>query len=151
MKSEKLREKFFLSWTKSVAELARKGGLNQKELEWDSYDKVKEKIIQQQLHCTVVKANAKRLAKIRAEKAALVKAEKTAKLAQKRREQEEKAKAREEAKRKASVIKRNRVRELTLKKRLTKVTDRIANINPIVFIKSLDHSSFVVHNMYLLN
>ncbi|KAF2290822.1 hypothetical protein GH714_015624 [Hevea brasiliensis] len=49
LKWKKLREKFFLSWTKSIAEEARKGGIDQKELDWDSYDKIKEEITLQQI------------------------------------------------------------------------------------------------------
>ncbi|XP_065852687.1 uncharacterized protein [Euphorbia lathyris] len=133
LKWEKLREKFFLSWTKSIAESARKGGIKQKKLNWDSYDKMKEKIIQQQLQCTIDKAKAKKLAKMRAEKAAQAKVEKMAKLAQRRKEREEKAKAREDAKRKGYIkSKNNTVRQLTLKQKLTKIRKKKSINGPAV-------------------
>lgn len=127
LKWKRLREKFFLSWSKSIAEAARKGGIDQQELDWDSYDKIKEEVTLKQLQRAKDKEKAKELAKITAERAAQAKAEKIAKFAQKRKEREEKAKARE-AKKKASRRSKKKARklsfvqELTLKQRLTKVT-----------------------------
>ncbi|KDP32661.1 hypothetical protein JCGZ_13659 [Jatropha curcas] len=127
LKWKRLREKFFLSWTKSIAEAARKGGIHQQELDWDSYDNIKEEITLQQLQNAMDKAKAKELAKIKAERAAQAKAEKMAVLAQKRKEREEKAKAREEAKKmagrkaKRKADKLSVVKELTIQQRLTKI------------------------------
>lgn len=77
---------------KSIAEAARKGGGDQVELEWDSYDKIKQEIVLEQLQWAAEKAKGKEIAKVRAEKA---RAERRARIVQKRKEQEEKEKARE--------------------------------------------------------
>ncbi|KAK8638239.1 hypothetical protein V6N13_136677 [Hibiscus sabdariffa] len=92
LKWKRLGEKFFLSWMKSIAEAARKGGSDQAELEWDSYDKIKQEIVLEQLQWATEKAKGKEIAKVRAENA---RAERIARIAQKRKEQEEKEKARE--------------------------------------------------------
>ncbi|EEF29081.1 conserved hypothetical protein [Ricinus communis] len=127
LKWKKLREKFFLSWTRSIAEAARKGGIDQQELDWESYNEIREEITLQQLQCAIDKAKAKELAKITAERVAQAKAEKMERLAQKRKEREEKAKTREEAKRKSrknskkNADNQSAVKELSLRKRLTKI------------------------------
>ncbi|CAM8894039.1 unnamed protein product [Rhodiola kirilowii] len=41
------REKFYLSWLQRIAIAAKKGGEDQKELEWDSYDKMLEDLVLQ--------------------------------------------------------------------------------------------------------
>ncbi|KAK8591510.1 hypothetical protein V6N13_031552 [Hibiscus sabdariffa] len=92
LKWKRLGEKFFLSWMKSIAEAARKGGSDQAELEWDSYDKIKQEIVLEQLQWATEKAKGKEIAKVRAENA---RAERIARIAQKRKEQAEKEKARE--------------------------------------------------------
>ncbi|KAG8659984.1 hypothetical protein MANES_02G100500v8 [Manihot esculenta] len=147
LKWKRLREKFFLSWSKSIAEAARKGGIDQQELDWDSYDKIKEEVTLKQLQRAKDKEKAKELAKITAERAAQAKAEKIAKFAQKRKEREEKAKARE-AKKKASRRSKKKARklsfvqELTLKQRLTKIRKK-KSINSQVITQgelSVSHS-----------
>lgn len=105
---KRLGEEFLLSWSESIAKAAKDGGSDQQELDWDSYDKMKQELDVQQLQWAAEKAKAKEMAKImaeqaalaRAEKAAQKKAEKMARLAEKRKEWEEKAKARRERKRK---------------------------------------------------
>ncbi|TYG86979.1 hypothetical protein E1A91_A13G170700v1 [Gossypium mustelinum] len=92
LKWKRLGERFFLSWMKSIAEASRKGGSDQVELEWDSYDKIKQEIVLEQLQWAAEKAKGKEIAKVRAEKA---RAERIARIVQKRKEQEEKEKARE--------------------------------------------------------
>ncbi|KAK8507413.1 hypothetical protein V6N12_072675 [Hibiscus sabdariffa] len=87
-----LGERFFLSWMKSIAVAARKGGSDQLELEWDSYDKMKQEIALEQLRWATEKAKGKEIAKVRAERA---RAERIARIAQKKKEQEEKEKTRE--------------------------------------------------------
>ncbi|XP_017980565.1 PREDICTED: uncharacterized protein LOC18594150 isoform X1 [Theobroma cacao] len=87
-----LGERFFLSWLESIAEAARKGGTDQPELDWDSYDRIKQEIALEQLQWATEKAKGKEMAKVRA---ATAQAEKMARIAQKRKEQEEKLKARE--------------------------------------------------------
>ncbi|XP_021288301.1 uncharacterized protein LOC110419534 isoform X2 [Herrania umbratica] len=92
LKRKRLGERFFLSWLESIAEAARKGGTDQPELDWDSYDKIKQGIALEQLQWATEKAKGKEMAKVRA---ATAQAEKMARIAQKRKEQEEKVKARE--------------------------------------------------------
>lgn len=127
-------EKFLLTWTESIAKAAKDGGNDQQELDWDSYDKIKQEMALQRLQWAVDRAKAKEMAKkqaalARAEKAALKKAEKIAKLAEKKKEREQKAKARREIKRKAGrkSEKKGVSPGLKLMKRLIKVkTHRIA-------------------------
>ncbi|XP_050226315.1 stress response protein NST1 [Mercurialis annua] len=131
LKWKRLREKFFLSWTRSVAEAARKGGIGQQELDWDSYEAIKEDITLQELQTEMDKAMQKELAGInakrKAERATKAKEEKMARLAEKRKEREEKAKARLAAKRKSSKkLKESSedgsvIQELSLGQRLTKI------------------------------
>ncbi|KAK8545645.1 hypothetical protein V6N12_026475 [Hibiscus sabdariffa] len=87
-----LGERFFLSWMKSIADAARKGGSDQSELEWDSYDKLKQEIALEQLRLATEKAKGKEIAKVRAERARV---ERIARMAQKKKDQEEKEKTRE--------------------------------------------------------
>ncbi|KAJ1400821.1 hypothetical protein SESBI_29257 [Sesbania bispinosa] len=47
LKSKRSGEQFFLSWKQNIANAAKKGGCGQEELDWDSYDKIKE---QMELH-----------------------------------------------------------------------------------------------------
>ncbi|GKV02077.1 hypothetical protein SLEP1_g14559 [Rubroshorea leprosula] len=99
-KLKQLGENFFISWLESIAEAAKKGGSDQEEINWDSYEKIKQEIALQQLQRAAQKAKAKETAKLRAEKAKKAKAEKLARVARKRKEREEKAKAKRELKRK---------------------------------------------------
>ncbi|XP_040987419.1 uncharacterized protein LOC121235201 isoform X3 [Juglans microcarpa x Juglans regia] len=77
------RERFFCSWQESIAEAAKKGETDQLELEWDSYDKIKQEMVLQQHQWVVEKAKAKQVAKTRAEKIILLWAESIAKAAKK--------------------------------------------------------------------
>ena len=81
---KQLRERFIWSWAESIAKAAKKGGTDQQELEWDSYDKIKQQMALQQLRWLVDnKAKAKQMAKARAEKLILSWAESIAKAAKK--------------------------------------------------------------------
>jgi len=44
LKSKRLREDFLLSWTQSIANAAKKGGISQEELDWDSYHKIRQQL-----------------------------------------------------------------------------------------------------------
>ncbi|KAG2681727.1 hypothetical protein I3760_11G157400 [Carya illinoinensis] len=77
------RERFFCSWQESIAEAAKKGETDQLELEWDSYDKIKQETVLQQHQWVVEKAKAKQVAKASAEKIILSWAESIAKAAKK--------------------------------------------------------------------
>ena len=127
MKWKRSREEFYLSWAESIAKAAKKGGSDQQELDWDSYDKMKEEIALQQLQWAENKRRAKELAKMRAKRAARARSEKRAMLAEKRRERERHAEARGEIKRKTTMKSKEDKEELAiakglkLKERLTKV------------------------------
>ncbi|XP_043690295.1 uncharacterized protein LOC122641044 isoform X2 [Telopea speciosissima] len=94
LKWKRRGEKLFLKWTESIAEAARRGGNDQQELDWDSYDKIKAEIAVQQLQWAADKAKEKELAKLRKENAAKANAKKTVKIALKRKDKGQKAKAR---------------------------------------------------------
>lgn len=115
------------SWAESIAIAAKIGGNDEQELDWDSYDKLKQEIALLQIHQAAEEAKAKEMARTRAERSAQAKVEKMARLAQKRRVQEENSKVTGE-----SVRKRNKkskeekeklaeFQEVKLKERLMKV------------------------------
>ncbi|CAN6444284.1 unnamed protein product [Victoria cruziana] len=79
-------------WQGIIAETARMGGINQQELEWDSYDKQQMEILQAELQVKAEQEMAKEIAR---QKRAKDKAEKKVLLAQERKiKKAEKAKAR---------------------------------------------------------
>ncbi|GAV64051.1 LOW QUALITY PROTEIN: hypothetical protein CFOL_v3_07569 [Cephalotus follicularis] len=141
LKWKQLREKFFVSWLGSIARAAKKGGSDQQELEWGSYDKIKQEIVLQQLQWDADKAKAKEMSKMRRERIALARAEKTAGLAQRKKEREEKAKQRrEEANPRKEMKRKTRkksnkivVKGLKLKQRLTKIhKNKIINVQATI-------------------
>uniref|UniRef100_A0A2N9EXT4 Nuclease associated modular domain-containing protein n=1 Tax=Fagus sylvatica TaxID=28930 RepID=A0A2N9EXT4_FAGSY len=82
-------ERLILSWAESIAKAAKKGGSGQQKLDWDSYNKIKQEMVLQQLQWTAEKTKAKEMKKkIRS------------RLAQKRKECEDKTRTRGETKRK---------------------------------------------------
>lgn len=88
-------KKFFQSWMESIAKAAKKGGINEQELDWDSYEKIqKEMILRYQLQHTAEKAKAKETARVEAEKAAWIKAIKKVMLTRRRKDRQERTKAR---------------------------------------------------------
>ncbi|KAG6790414.1 hypothetical protein POTOM_006567 [Populus tomentosa] len=127
LKWKRLRENFFLSWTKRIARAAKEGGIDQQELDWDGYDKIKKEITLKQLQGAMEKAKGEEIAKRKVEREKKEKEEKMERVAQKREEREEKAMEREETKRKAHRKSKKKTeessiaRKLTLKKRLTKI------------------------------
>ncbi|XP_022717227.1 ATP-dependent rRNA helicase spb4-like [Durio zibethinus] len=135
LKCKRLGERFFLSWMKSIAEAARKGGSDQAELEWDSYDKIKQEIAFEQLQWTTEEAKGKEKAK---ERAATAKAEKIVRIAQKIKEQEEKEKAKEQKRKMQEKSKKDEKvadsQGLKLKQRLTMIR-RKKSINSQVIIQ----------------
>ncbi|GMH05593.1 hypothetical protein Nepgr_007433 [Nepenthes gracilis] len=74
LKWKQLGEKFYLLWTESIAEAARKGGIDEEELDWGSYEKKKIEIDVQQLHQAAEKAMKKKMKQIRAQERARKKA-----------------------------------------------------------------------------
>lgn len=95
LKKRRLQENCYLTWAGSIADAARKGGVDQEELDWDSYEKIKSAILTKHLKWKARKERAKEIAKVKAEIAAKVRAENAERRAQKALEKEERAKARE--------------------------------------------------------
>ncbi|PON45698.1 Nuclease associated modular domain [Parasponia andersonii] len=125
------REKIFHSWAESIAEAARTGGPAQEELEWESYDKIKQELVEQQLHLLAEeKIKVKELAKmIRAEKAAQAIAERMEKVARKRKLREERIKEKEErakVEKKLNQDKKDSTRKLKLQQRLSQLRQNIS-------------------------
>ncbi|KAH7512637.1 hypothetical protein FEM48_Zijuj12G0112000 [Ziziphus jujuba var. spinosa] len=119
LKCKQLKEKIFLSWAESIAEAAKTGGSEQEMLDWDSYETLKQDLVQQQLWLATEKAKAKEMAKlIKAEKQAQARAEKAEKLAHKRKKDAEKAKENRKS--------NGNKEELKLKQRLTKIRRKIS-------------------------
>lgn len=97
LKWKRSREKLFLSWVESIAEAAKTGGSEQQELNWDSYENIREELYLQQLQQAAEKKKAREWAKMRAkEAAALAKEKKKARLAYERKEHSEIKKDNEE-------------------------------------------------------
>ncbi|KAI4356148.1 hypothetical protein L6164_000194 [Bauhinia variegata] len=119
--------KFMKSWAESIAKAAKKGGSGEQELDWDSYDKIKQEILlHHQLQCVAEKAKAKEIARMRAEKAAQIKAIKKVMLTQRKKEHKERTKERGDPKTKLSKAKEDEsglevVQEVKLNQRLTKI------------------------------
>ncbi|CAL5213645.1 unnamed protein product [Lathyrus oleraceus] len=92
-------EKFIQSWMENIAKAAKEGGSEEKELDWDSYEKIKEELLLlYQLRRKSEKEKAKEIAKIKADKEAQIKAIKKVMLTQKKRDLRERTKAREKEK-----------------------------------------------------
>jgi hypothetical protein len=93
-------KKFIQSWRENIAKAAKIGGSGEQELDWDSYEKIKEEmIILDELQRTTRMVKAKEMAIIKGEKEALIKAIKKIMLRQKREYLRERKKARENIKR----------------------------------------------------
>ncbi|KAL3636907.1 hypothetical protein CASFOL_019206 [Castilleja foliolosa] len=56
LKWKRSREKFLQLWAGSIATAAKKGGIDEQELDWDSYDKLKQEIALLQTEWTAEKA-----------------------------------------------------------------------------------------------
>lgn len=86
LKWKRPRQKFLQLWNESIAVAAKQGGVDQEELDWDSYEKMKSEI------AFIQWAKEKEMASLQAEKTAKERMERKGRLAQKKKEQEEKAK-----------------------------------------------------------
>lgn len=93
---KRVKEKIFMSWLESIAVAARKGGCDQQELDWDSYNKLKDEIALQQLQWDDQKTKAKDIAKMRGQRA------KPKKIKRKRENVEATVEARGQTRRKTS-------------------------------------------------
>lgn len=126
LKERRAGEKLFLSWASSIAEAAKLGGIDEEELDWNSYEKMKSDIALEQRQWAADKLSAKEMVRIRSKRKAQAKEEKAMRLAQKRKVQE-KEKIKGERKRATHKKSKEEIEELAvaqelrLKERLTKV------------------------------
>ncbi|XP_076886825.1 uncharacterized protein LOC143536795 [Bidens hawaiensis] len=118
LKIKRSSERFISKWAESIAKAAKKGGPDQQELDWDSYDKIEKEIALQQMQRSADVAKAKEMAQIRAEKRARAKAEKV-KLTLKKRVAKVKGLAKKKSKEEKQEL--AAAEDLKLKERLTKI------------------------------
>ncbi|KAL2906124.1 Uncharacterized protein RDABS01_004834 [Bienertia sinuspersici] len=59
---------FYSSWAESIAEAARRGGTDEEQLDWDSYERLKVEIALQRFQVNEEKAKEKKMKRIQAEK-----------------------------------------------------------------------------------
>lgn len=128
LKRKRSREKLYFSWAESVAEAARRGGINEEELNWDSYERFKEEIASRQLQCAAKKAKGKELKKIQAEKRVRKRVEKMASFVQKKMEHKKKAEPRAKQKWRMSSKGREAKEELALS-REPNLSDKLIKIH----------------------
>ncbi|KAL4589022.1 hypothetical protein LXL04_001924 [Taraxacum kok-saghyz] len=120
IKKKRARERFISMWSEGIAQAAKRGGPGENELEWDSYEKMEQEIVLQQLQRSADVAKAKEMAQIRAERRAKAKAEKVKMTLQK---QVAKVKGLVKKKKKTKEEKEELAvaHDLKLKQRLTKI------------------------------
>ncbi|KAI3789544.1 hypothetical protein L2E82_02343 [Cichorium intybus] len=118
LKIKKLGEKFISVWSESIAKAAKKGGHGQKELDWDSYEKIEREIVLQQIQRSADMAKAKEMAQIRAERRKKAKAEKV-KLTLKKQVAKVKGLVKKKSKEEKQEL--AAAEDLKLKERLTKI------------------------------
>ncbi|OAP14307.1 hypothetical protein AXX17_AT1G47560 [Arabidopsis thaliana] len=131
-RSKRLKEKFMSSWSENIAEAARKGGSGEAELDWDSYERIKQDFSSEQLQLAEEKARAKEQTKMIAKEAAKARTEKMRRAAEKKKEREEKDR------REGKIRKPKQEREnptiasrSKLKKRLTKIHKKKTSLGKI--------------------
>lgn len=117
-KRKRLSERFISKWAESIATAAKKGGLGQQELDWDSYEKIEREIALQKLQRSADVAKAKEMAQIRAEKRRKAKAEKVKRTLKKR---VEKVKGLATKKSKEEKEELGVTKDMKLRERLTKI------------------------------
>ena len=71
-----LKERCYWAWAGAIAEAAQKGGLGQRELEWDSYEKMNSEILSHHLQWKAERERQKEIERRRAERALKSKSEK---------------------------------------------------------------------------
>jgi len=138
LKLKKARERFISSWAESIANAAKKGGHGERELDWDSYEKIEKEIALQHLQRSADVAKAKEMAQMRAERRAKAKAEK-AKLTLQKRMAKVKGLAKKKPTKKSKEEKDElaAAEDLKLKERLTKVRNEFNFNFMYIFIKLL--------------
>ncbi|XP_020598294.1 uncharacterized protein LOC110037899 isoform X2 [Phalaenopsis equestris] len=121
LKHKRLQDKLYFSWARYIAEAAKQGSNDERELDWDSYQKIKADINFRYIQEREEKAKETQTAKLFAEKVSMYRA---AKHAQKRRRKEELAKTQSSLRQ--NLLNKNKkkndyARDLKLVERLTKI------------------------------
>ncbi|EOA38006.1 hypothetical protein CARUB_v10009475mg [Capsella rubella] len=131
-RSKQLKEQFMSSWSENIAEAARKGGSGEVELEWDSYQRLKQEFSSEQLQLAEEKAKAKQQTKMIAKQAAQARTEKMRRVAERKKEREEKdrreGKIRKPRQKRENPTSASRSK---LKKRLTKIRKKKTSLGKI--------------------
>ncbi|GER53457.1 Rho GTPase activation protein (RhoGAP) with PHdomain [Striga asiatica] len=139
LKWKRSSERFMLSWAQSIAKAAKVGMSDEKELYWDSYNKLKEEIALQ-IHHTAQEADGKAIARVRAQRAAQEKSEKMARLPQERREHEENVKAREGSFKKRNLKSEEEIERLA-EFREERLKEKIMKIHKKLQVNSQHHEA----------
>lgn len=93
LKHRRSQENCCIIWSGSIAEAARRGGYDQGELNWDSYERIKADIDFQHIQQKAVKARAREIARLREGRVSQIRVENVAGLAKQRNDNEKKAEA----------------------------------------------------------
>ncbi|ESQ30094.1 hypothetical protein EUTSA_v10011596mg [Eutrema salsugineum] len=133
---KRLKEKFTSFWSENIADAARKGGIGELELHWDSYENAKQEISSEQLQLAEEKARTKEQNKLREEEAAQARTEKMRRVAERKKERKERDQ-REKKVRKPKPSKENATiaSGSKLKKRLTKIHKKKTSLGKIAIGK----------------
>ncbi|KNA03460.1 hypothetical protein SOVF_209010 isoform B [Spinacia oleracea] len=126
LKRKRSKEKFFSSWTESIAEAARRGGINEEQLNWDSYERLKVEMAFQRLQWDEEKEKEKDMKRIRAEKKVQKRVQNVTRVAQKKVEHKQnelrpKKKGMRSRKRREGKGEAAASKELNIKDRLVKI------------------------------
>ncbi|CAA7410154.1 unnamed protein product [Spirodela intermedia] len=124
LKNKILQEGCYSTWAGAVAEAAQKGSLDQQELEWDSYEKMKSDILIQHLQWKTERERQKEIEKRRAERALKAKSDKTVRHHQERKDDHEVKRKRSKGDLKQPEEKKNVLaapRHAKLRAKLTKI------------------------------
>lgn len=120
LKWKRARKKFLSSWAGSIAEASRKGGIGEEELNWDSYDRLREEIAAQLLMMATERAKKREIKSAQTMRRSHAREAKMARLKQRRIEHEKKAEARAERKRRMHKKAKEVKEESKCKTKLTK-------------------------------
>uniref|UniRef100_A0A803N0J0 Nuclease associated modular domain-containing protein n=1 Tax=Chenopodium quinoa TaxID=63459 RepID=A0A803N0J0_CHEQI len=127
LKRKRAKEKFYTSWAESIAEAARRGGVGEELLNWDSYERLKVEIAFRRLQWVEEKAKVKDMKRIRAEKKVQKRVQNVTRVAQKKLELKQKDELRAKKKAMSRRKRREKKEELGASTELN-TTDRLVKI-----------------------
>lgn len=128
LKHKRLQDKLYFSWARYIAEAAKQGGDEQRELYWDSFQKIKADINFQYLQEREEKAIAWQTAKLIAKKVAR---ERAAQHAQKKKRKEEEAKTKSLLRQ--NLLNRKKKNDLA---RDFKLIERLAKVKLLIYLRN---------------